>query len=310
MISHSVSRRRSSGVEWKLPVSGERILLLVPSGEDQVFLAETQGASLETKLETLQRLAPPVAAGQAASAHVTAQHPAREGWHDLPLSDMDAALLALRRLLFGERVYAEVECAACGSRGDIVFSIAEFFAAHAPVKPAVGNRVRKMAGGWFSVPGAEFRIPLACDLLAAQSEGGFPAQIAAALESRTLRSARDNKRRGARNKNPQRPNKSIWAAAMRNALQALEKMAPLFSGELEGGCHQCKSRVAAWFDVGEYVLAELRQSAAAVFEDVHLIASRYGWGEERILAMPADRRLRYAAMITRDRQPSREETLV
>jgi len=306
-----VSRRRSSGVEWKLPVSGERILLLVPSGEDQVFLAEMRGASLETKLETLERLAPPVAAGHAASAHVTAKHAAGEGsWHDLPVSDMDAALLALRRLLFGERVYAEVECAACSARGDIVFSIEEFFAAHAPVKPAVGNRVRKVAGGWFSVPGAEFRIPLACDLLAAQSEGEFPAEIAAALEGRTLHFARDKNRRGARNKNPQIPNKSSWAAGRRNALQALEKMAPLFSSELEGSCHQCKSRVVAWFDVGEYVLAELRQSAAAVFEDVHLIASRYGWGEERILAMPADRRLRYAAMITRDRQPSREETLV
>ena len=36
---------------------------------------------------------------------------------------------------------------------------------------------------------------------------------------------------------------------------------------------------------------------SAVLEDVHLIASRYGWPEAAILDLPGWRRARYAALI-------------
>jgi hypothetical protein len=45
------------------------------------------------------------------------------------------------------------------------------------------------------------------------------------------------------------------------------------------------------------VLRELRDHAATIFEDVHLLAVYYKWPEEDILALPRSRRLRYGAAL-------------
>jgi hypothetical protein len=62
--------------------------------------------------------------------------------------------------------------------------------------------------------------------------------------------------------------------------------------------------VQAWFDPGEFVIEEIRARAQRVFEEVHLIASCYGWTEDVILDLPADRRVFYAERIEEDRRGS------
>jgi hypothetical protein len=73
-------------------------------------------------------------------------------------------------------------------------------------------------------------------------------------------------------------------------------MAPPLSGELEGACPECGTRMPVYFDVLDYVLRELRQRAASLFEDVHILASRYHWAEDVILRMPAYRRQTYVEL--------------
>ncbi len=78
---------------------------------------------------------------------------------------------------------------------------------------------------------------------------------------------------------------------------ALEAVAPLLSHEVQGECKQCGSAISVYFDVQEFVLRELRSRATSIYRDIHLLASRYQWPEESILALPCARRMHYAAMI-------------
>jgi hypothetical protein len=49
-----------------------------------------------------------------------------------------------------------------------------------------------------------------------------------------------------------------------------------------------------FFDVQAFCLTELRNQAAFLYEDVHLLAQCYHWTEADILALPRHRRAHYA----------------
>ena len=50
------------------------------------------------------------------------------------------------------------------------------------------------------------------------------------------------------------------------------------------------------------MIAEMRERTAMLLEEVHLLASRYGWHEKTILALPASRRTAYAELIFEERR--------
>jgi hypothetical protein len=186
-------------------------------------------------------------------------------WDDLPYVDVDAALLGLRRFLAGDRLIAEVQCRGCAAWGDLAFSIEAYFEAHKP-------RSTRHA------PDA----PTVADVVAAVNEHGPGPAASAALEAsyRQRHSGRGGRRDRAR----------------------LEDVAPLLSGPVDGVCPSCGAAVSAWFDPGAFVIAELRPRAAALFDEVHRLASAYGWTEDSILSLPATRRTLYAGLIGRPGQ--------
>jgi hypothetical protein len=55
-------------------------------------------------------------------------------------------------------------------------------------------------------------------------------------------------------------------------------------------------------DLATFVARDLDRVVAALYREIDTIASAYGWNESTILALPAERRRRYVAMITA-RQP-------
>ena len=60
---------------------------------------------------------------------------------------------------------------------------------------------------------------------------------------------------------------------------------------------QCKLRS----DPRQFTLRELRDQAVFIYEDTHLLAEHYHWPEAEILALPRERRLRYAQMVRASR---------
>jgi hypothetical protein len=183
-------------------------------------------------------------------------------WEALPYVDVDAALLGLRQLLTGDRLVAEIRCPECATWGDVELSIAEYLRANRPRPPRTPRGVR---------------FPTVGQVLTALTEHGPGGQAARAIEAEILP--------------PSDP------ATARRLRATLERAAPLLSRAVKGLCPQCGAAIVAWFDPGAFVVAEMRRRAARLLEEVHLVASRYGWHEDAILALPGPRRMAYAELI-------------
>ncbi len=248
---------------YRLPVSRQSVALRPPDGHDQILLAQPPMAGLDLQVAVLARLAPPEAADVR--------------WEELPVADIDPAFLALRRELVGDRIVAEVSCATCGGKGDLTFAASGYLAAHAP---AARHAAERQADGWYRCGDAFFRPPTAADVMAAARTASEAGRQAALVEQGSIRAE--------------------TAHARRRARRALDKAAPLIGGPVVGACPECRAAIDGWFEPADFVLAELAQRCSGIFEQVHLLAGRYGWSETTILDLPGWRRDRYAALVAGD----------
>jgi len=238
-----------------LPVSRRAVVLRAPGGSHELSLAEAADPGTAAVAELLLDLAAP-ADGEPLN------------WYAMPLADLQAALLGLRRLLEGDRIVSEIRCEACGAPVDLSFSIAEYMTAHAP------RRVRGAVAedDWYRIGSVRFRFPTVADRIAAS---------ASPKPEETLRLA------------------CVQGAGpdVRRAENALRRMCPLLADLLSGVCPECRRPVSVWFDPVTFVLAEMRERAAFVYRDIHLLASAYGWSETQILELPRARRMRYVELL-------------
>ena len=246
----------ASGV-IRLPVAGIDVVVRTPAGIDELLIVEN---------------APDFAAAVRICDELVAR---ADGvlfaWADAAVTDLDAAVLWLRRAILGDTIRADVRCE-CGERVDIAFSIADYVEHH---RPLPSDTARGDEPGWFCIATTEFRIPRANDQLAIARS----AEPVAALLDRCTRSGvplDDN---------------------LRQRIEvAMELLAPSLCDELEGTCPKCSAIIGVTFDPLEFSLRELRDHASTIYEDVCAIAHHYHWSETDILALPATRRGRYAEL--------------
>jgi hypothetical protein len=248
---------------FQLPVSAREVDLRMPGGAEDLLLLEHGGGEVELAIQLIARLARP-----------------REGsapdWAQLPVADIEALLLAIRRMVLGDVIRAGIRCPAsgCGARVDVDFSIAAYLGHHrSRIPPWVEPEEEP---GWFRLRGqpVRFRIPNGADQAAALCHP-YPERE---LVRRLI----------------QPP--GIARGALTRIETAMAAIAPSLSGSLEGRCPECRAAIPVHFDVLHFVLGELKNQAMYFHEDVHLLARNYHWSEESILALPSRRRLRYAEL--------------
>jgi hypothetical protein len=242
--------------------AGMSIALAAPAGEQDVLLSEAPVLDTQLALRLLSSLA------QGAP-----------DLEELTPGAFEVLLMTLRRRTFGDRVIAEGKCPAaeCRATIDVSFSAAELVAER---RPARQNGMKLAAKrGWYSLSGATFR-PLSMADRAAAARADDPE---GELIRRSVRPAK------------------LEPAVLNRIERAIARLDPLVSREISGDCPECGGPVRMYFDVQSFVLEELRQQAALVFDDVHLLASQYHWSEERILALPRARRRRYVERIREER---------
>ncbi|HEX3437619.1 MAG TPA: hypothetical protein VHT24_12690 [Pseudacidobacterium sp.] len=247
----------------RLPVSGLPVMFTQPTGFEDLLLQEARTLNTALALELIGRLA-------SAPGHPPTT------WAELTVTDIEALLLLLRREMLGDRVRGETRCcqAGCEAQVDISFGIDAYMKSHKARAPRKLEKTDR--AGWFrlSGKGIEFRLPNGTDLIGVDSQKPELELTRCCVKPAT-----------------------VPAGARRQVEQAMEAMAPLLSRMLAGECPECHAAMEIYFDVQVFVLRELRNLAAGVYEDVHLLARHYKWAEEKILALPRGRRVRYAEMI-------------
>jgi hypothetical protein len=254
-----------------LPVSGVTLQVREFTGEDELIVLEPAGHPVTMVV----RLADRVAVG--AAGEVIA-------WDELPAADLGAIALVIRRAWLGDAIRTEGSCAdpACRERMDIAFGISAYLGHHRP-RSCRGVLPGREAGRFeLAGSGVSFRLPTIGDLQAA---------ISAPDPELCLRQ---------RCVDPP----VLPAAMARRISRAMYALAPSPEGPVTARCPACGGDALLHFDPLAYALAELRDAAGDLYEQVRLLASAFGWAERDILLLPRQRRARYAALIHDQRVPA------
>ena len=199
----------------------------------------------------------------------------------LAAPDRDRLLARVYLRSFGSRVESTLECSGCGEPFDLDFELADLLES----LEAASRESR--AGGDAAVlvlepgpeeagTGARFRLPTGEDELAV---AGLPAEAAEAeLARRCLLDGASADEAGT-------------AAGFLAALDDhLARTAPLLDCELDAPCPHCGTPHAVRFDVQHYLLTLLTAERPRLSNEVHRLASAYGWSLAEILSLPRDDR--------------------
>jgi hypothetical protein len=188
---------------------------------------------------------------------------------DLPLSRRNAAIIALRQAQFGNSLAVWYDCPACGERMELAID-ADVLPPPPDPQPA-----------WVSVQGIRFHTPGSRQLAKLfenpGAEPGARQLLAACAESEATL-----------------PLDPIKAQALLEAVDAaLEQADPWLDIAIAITCPVCAEASEPSLDIAALVWEELDAVARRLLDEVHLLASAYGWRECDILAMSAQRRNAY-----------------
>lgn len=198
----------------------------------------------------------------------------------LPLGARDARLLQLRQEVFGDRMVCLSACPACET--ELEFSVlasgllqqaGETCADERSVE-GLGYRVR-------------FRLPDSTDLLALSRRDTEEAHTQAL--SRCVLEANG-------------PDGAVAADALPAEVvdlvsEEIERGDPLAAVWLGLRCDECGHAWQSLFDIASLLWTEVDRHAVNLLQEVHALASAYGWAEQELLRMSAARRARYLEMI-------------
>lgn len=184
----------------------------------------------------------------------------------------------------------EAVCTHCASPYDLALSLAT-----APRKPAgpgfpVAAVDTSLGPRRFEAPNGGHEESLARARVAGTAAAPDPRRHLVALSGLAETAAADAER--------------FTEADLARIDEALEAVAPEVADSAGAVCPACRAETQARIEPLVFAFPKL----TAVLHDVHLLAGAYGWSEDAVLALPAQRRRSYAGLIARDRRaagPSR-----
>ena len=208
--------------------------------------------------------------------------------HD-PLGVHQQRALALHRAVVGRPIEAVVACPGCGTDNEFTVPIAQICAVAAPAPDAAARLA--VAGGE-----ARFRLPTVADLDA----------VAGASYDEGLRALAARTRLDADPPDLTDPTDAdLTEADLARLAQAWEELDPAGSVQVHLSCAGCGADLAADVAVAEFVARDLDRTVDGLLRDVDVIARAYGWSEDAILGLPAERRRRYVDLVRADHPRSR-----
>jgi hypothetical protein len=194
----------------------------------------------------------------------------------LSVGRRDGLLLGIRAAVFGPRLEALGTCDGCGERAEVDFDTERLLGPAETPPVSLELRIGDVA--------LELRLPDASDLVAlADAVDGADAERA--LLRRCVAAARCGDRSVAPEDLP---------APVVDAIAArLSEADPLAEVRLALACPACGRPWSETLDVGGFFWREIEAWAARLLDEVHVLASAYGWTERDVLALTPLRRRHY-----------------
>lgn len=203
--------------------------------------------------------------------------------HDDTLGQRNRRLFRLHRAVVGTPLEARVTCTRCGVDNEFAVPVDAILATP---EPAPDARARVESGGTVLT----FRLPRMSDIEAATGAETTDAVRRAVLEQCRIDGDLE----------------SLSESGADRLGQEFEAQDPAANIVVNIACYGCRQPLAASVDVAGFVARDLDRTLDRLYEEIHVIASAYGWDEGAILALPTERRRRYVSMIAA-RTPARAQ---
>lgn len=208
---------------------------------------------------------------------------------DLPIGQRDAQLLALRSRTFGAQLQAVTCCPQCAEAleyglavGDIaVVPVAELVGDFDSAQPE-GEKAYEWQKEGYRV---RFRLPTSADFLA------ISGQLPEVARMNLLRRCLLTKGGGAI------APETLPEEVVEELEDYIAQQDPQAEVVLNLSCLNCAHQWKVLFDIVSFFWREIATAAQRLLQEVHLLASVYGWGEADILAMSPLRRRAYLNQI-------------
>ena len=199
----------------------------------------------------------------------------------LSLGQRDSCLLALREQTFGSRLDGRIDCPSCSERLEFAIDAADLTQAKRPNEKSAKftTKVQEYQ--------LTFRLPTSRDIAAVSGHR----DVASARNTLLQRCVLDVRVDDA---------PFSLAEVPDDVLQTLiERMAnedPQADMQFGFECPRCGHEWDGVFDIASFMWTELSALAQRLLQDVHTLATTYGWHEREILSMGAGRRRLYLDM--------------
>lgn len=200
-----------------------------------------------------------------------------EALTDLALGERNKNLLELRQQLFGSKLQAYIECGQCGESLDLEFSIEDFgFSSMDHIHETHSISIQNMC--------ANIRLPNGHDLTALTHVRNVADGRQLLFSRCVLKLLRDD---------VPMPLDELNDAEMNQLEEAIAELDPRMEILFDLSCPQCSHSWQSPLDIGSFLWREFDVYALQLLENIHLLASTYGWSEADILAMSNVRRNHY-----------------
>lgn len=186
---------------------------------------------------------------------------------DRTLGERNAALLRLRRALFGDELKSCVDCPECAERLEFTLS------ANALLERAPAS----YAPAFLEIQGLRIRLPTTRDLASA-AHAADPVSASCRLLQRLCPDGAPE------HLNPE------FEAELAHVLDAAD---PCMDFGIDLTCPGCAHAWSASFDVPGFLWEEIETRARRLLDEVHALAISYGWSERQILDLTDVRRGAY-----------------
>jgi hypothetical protein len=205
------------------------------------------------------------------------------------IGQRDALLLAMREAVFGPHLVSLATCPQCGERLELNFEVKDVL----PHPPSPGLMLNTTPID-VEIDGYRLSIrPINSRDLTEVPASGEPSLVQSQLLERCLLSAA-----GLTGDAPKPIPAQDLPPSVVAALQLkLAQVDPQANIILDLTCPACSHSWQSWFDILSYFWSELNAWAMRTFQEVHALASAYGWREADILAMAPWRRQVYIELI-------------
>lgn len=195
-------------------------------------------------------------------------------WAKVSIGERDRQLLQLRDELFGSKFEAVATCPNCGERLELAFGKQDLLAQGTQEN----SEWQQLACDGVEV---NYRLPTSADLLEVTNNPGRAREL---LLERCVEARADSVAVAA---------SALPSAAVKLLGEKLAEADPQAEVQIVLDCPACSHQWTTVFDILSYLWGEIDDWAQRLLNDVHGLASAYGWSERDILSMSATRRRLY-----------------